>query len=248
MVLEVEVGFAIAVLGLSGCILFLFDRNLQARPAPWAGFFLGAFLYIIIHDTTDALLLEPAVRLAYGLPSSLLLAVVGLLLGGGSVSLLLREPSGTDRDWTTVLLFVAIVLALHAALDGIVIAETLRWLAEEEILQPAAIALQVIHRALEGGVIVALMLMARVGKLRIFAVTFYVGLPTVATAAWVPVAPQESLWAMSIFFALVEFGAFLVLLLVGLWPLLSQSGRRVDVARWALGGFLLTLLAHALAH
>ncbi|MFQ5909073.1 MAG: hypothetical protein ACE5JE_09690 [Thermoplasmata archaeon] len=248
MVLEAQVGFVMAVLGLSGCVLFLFERRIQARSAQWLGLFLGVFLYIVVHDLIDTLLLEPAVRVAFGTISSFSLTVIGFLLGGGSAYFLMREHTGNQQEWTTILVLVAAIFALHAAVDGIVVGNILQGLTKEEILLPAAIALQVLHRFLEGGVLVTLMLVAGVRKLRIFAVTFYVGLPMAATSPLVTLAPFATVSALAIVLAYAEASAFFVLLLVALWPALSARGNALQIALWMLVGFLVTLLAHALAH
>ncbi len=143
---------------------------------------------------------------------------------------------------------VALLLALHAAVDGLLIGSALGGVREEDVLEPHAVSLQVLHRALEGGVLVSVMLLAGVRKLRILAATFYVGLPTAVTTPLVLLTRFVVLSSVSVVLSFMEASAFFLLLLIGLWPALSPRVDGWKATAWLLVGFLVTFLAHALAH
>ncbi len=256
MVFEVQVGFALAVLGVLGCILFFFEPRLRTRPAPWLGFFLGVFLYLVLHDLTDAFLLEPTLRFTLrftlGPPLALLtsfgMVILGTALGAVLAVSVLERPRGERDALYPLLLLIALLLATHAAVDGTVVGATLRAARVEDVLNARAIILQVVHRALEGGVLVAFLLFAGVAKPRAFALTFYVGLPLAVTTPAVLVTPFETISAFALLLSFLQTSAFLVLLLRGLWPVLAE---RTDVRMmlpWLFAGLLVALVAHGLAH
>jgi hypothetical protein len=248
MALETEVGLVLALLGLGGCVLFLVAGRLRTSPGLVFAFFLGVFLYLFLHDAADALQSETVVRLRFGPAFSFFLVAAGVLLGGGFVSVALANGSGEGRVGMPLVGSVAGVLALHASADGIVIGTSLASLTPEQVLDAGAFLLQVIHRALEGGVLVAVMLLAGMKRSTIFAAVVFVGLPLAATTTWAAAASLAEATAAYVLLAFVEAGAFLVLFLVGLWPLVLARGERTKAVRWLLVGFLVTLVVHAVAH
>lgn len=248
MVLELQVGIALALFGLLGLVLLAFEGELRVRPAPWIGFFLGVFLYLVIHDLTEAFLLEPTVRATVGHPGSFALMVLGLLLGGGAASLFLRLPAPGGDRWTPVLLLAALALALHSTLDGLGVGATLQLVPLGYVLRPDVVGLQALHRFLEGGVAVVLLLAAGVRKGRVAAITLYVGLPLVLTMPLAPLLSGFLATSVTLLLAFALGGLFFVLLPVGLWPLLSERGSNLRAAQWLLVGFLVAVVAHSLAH
>jgi hypothetical protein len=248
VVLEAEVGFVMAILGLSGCVLIPLRDRVRSHPEAWLALFAGVLLYAVVHDMIDALSAERAVGSLYGRALSLGLIVVGMALGAAAISTFLKRPPASEAGWRPALLALGLVLALHAAVDGFVVGEALRFLAPTDILQPDTVSLQVVHRFLEGGILVAVMLYSGVRNLRIFAAVFYVSLPMAVTSPLVTVAPSLSATAISILLAFMEAGAFLVLFLQALWPATVERGRPLTSIGWLVAGFLIALLAHALAH
>lgn len=254
MVLEAQVGFAMAVLGLGGCVLFLFGSHIRRVPALWIDLFGGVLAYLIVHDLADALLLEPFVRIILtsflfpGSMASLTLIAIGILIGWFTVKAILGPGPRTEGRWTPFLGVIAFLMALHAAVDGVVIGNALQLLREGEVVAPAAIGLQVVHRALEGGIIVAAMLLAGVRNARIFAVTFYVGLPVAVTTPWALYTTFDVISSVGLILAFALVGGFITFLVTGGWSIISERIDMVAAARWVLLGFFIALAAHNLAH
>lgn len=248
MVLEAQVGFAVAALGVLGCLLFLVEGHVKENPGVWGGFFVGVLTYNMVHDLTDALLTESLLRTTMGSPVSLGLVALGLLLGWSLFPLFFREEKVNEFQWRPTLLVLVAVLALHAAVDGVVVGGVLRAALLEDVLRADTIALQVVHRALEGGVLALFLILAGVARLRIFAATFYVGLPLLAMVMLVGVLPFEVTFSITLALSFALAGAFLGLLLLSLWPILSRHGGGLAAVKWILLGFLVTLGAHAFAH
>lgn len=256
MVLEVPVGLALAVMGLLGCALLLFETRLRTRPVPWLGFFLGVLLFLVLHDLTDAFSLEPTLRITLRFTLGPALApvisfgmvVLGTALGAVLATALLDRPHGERGAWYPLLLLLGLLLAIHAAVDGTVVGATLRASSVGDVLEARAIGLQALHRALEGGVLVAFLLYAGVARRRVVALALYVGLPFAVTTPAVLVSPFETFAAFALLLSFLEASAFLVLLLRGLWPVLAEKFTGRTLLPWLLAGLLVTFVAHALAH
>lgn len=247
MVFEVEVAVAMTLLGLLGLLLLPFRRTIRNQPTAWLGFFVGVFLYLVLHDATDAFRNEVVVREAWGPLFSFSLVAIALLVGGGTVTILVRPKHPRENPWPALLLFAGAVLALHASLDALVLADALGALTAAEVLNPGPVALQVVHRFLEGGVLAALFLVARIPDRRLVGGLLYVSLPFLAI---LPAAALDFLQAtvVATFLGFTAVSAFFVLLLVGLWPALSRQWVNVYAAQWLLAGFFATFAAHALGH
>ncbi|MFQ5908519.1 MAG: hypothetical protein ACE5JE_06835 [Thermoplasmata archaeon] len=248
MVLEAQTGFVIALFGLLGLPLVLLAARIREVPGPWLAFFLGVLLYLILHDLTDAFLLESALRVSLGDVGTLSLIAIGLLVGGGAALFLLRGAAERGSLALGVALLVGVLLALHAALDGLVIGILLQTLTEAQVVEAGAIALQGVHRTLEGGLLVIVLLLAGLRMNRIFAAVIFVGLPLVVTAALAPFTPGLSSAAISVLLTFLAAGILFVLLIRGAWTALAPDVGSLRAGPWVLVGFLVALVAHSLAH
>lgn len=248
MVLEAQTGLVLALLGLLGLVFLLFAPRIRRTPGPWLAFFLGVLLYMVVHDLTDAFLLESALRIDLGAPGTLALAALGLLVGGGAALLLLRGASARGRPELGVALLVGLLLALHATLDGLVVGIVLQTLTEAQVAEASAISLQAIHRALEGGLFVVVLLLAHVRTPHIPAAVVYVGLPLAAAAAVAPFTPFLVSTAVTVLLSFLAAGVFFLLFLRGSWAVLAEGVASLRAAPWFLVGFLVALAAHNLAH
>ncbi|MCJ2531630.1 MAG: hypothetical protein LN413_04905 [Candidatus Thermoplasmatota archaeon] len=108
--------------------------------------------------------------------------------------------------------------------------------------------MQAIHRALEGGLLVVVLVLAGVRTNRTFAGLVFVSLPLVATAALAPLAPDLIAASVSVLLGFLAAGAFFVLFLRGSWVVLAEDIGSVRAAPWLLVGFLIGVIAHNLAH
>lgn len=248
MVLEAQTGLVIALFGLLGLTLLLFSPRIRGMPGPWLAFFLGVLLYLIVHDLADALLLESALRVSLGTAGSFSLIALGLLVGGAAALFLLQGATDRGSPALGVALLVGLLLALHATLDGFVVGIALQTLPEVQVFEASAIALQAVHRALEGGLLVVVLLLAGVRANRIFAGVVFVGLPLVATAALAPLTPDLFSASISVLLGFLAAGVFFVLFLRGSWNALADDIGSRWAAPWLLVGFLVGVIAHNLAH
>lgn len=254
MALEPQVGFVMAVLGLGGCLLFLVEGRIRRASTLWVGLFSGVLAYLIAHDLAESLLVEPFVRIALGsflVPgevASLSLIALGVLLGWFTVTTILARGPKSKGSWTPFLAVIALLMALHAAIDGVVIGDSLRFTSEEQVVAPAAIGLQAVHRFLEGGVMVTAMLLAGVRKARIFAVTFYVSLPLAVTTPWALYTTYDVISSGGLVLAFALVSGFITFLVNAGWAALSKRIDLPATARWVLLGFFIALVAHNLAH
>jgi zinc transporter ZupT len=248
VVLEAQTGLVIALFGLLGLPLLLIASRIRQVSGPWLAFFLGVLLYLILHDLTDAFLLESALRVSLGDAGTLSLIALGLLIGGGAALFLLRGAEDRGSLALGVALLVGLLLALHAASDGFVVGIILQTLTEAQVVEATAIALQAVHRALEGGLLVVALLLAGIRMNRIFAGVVFVGLPLVATAALAPFTPDLFSAAISVLLAFLAAGVLFVLLLRGSWTALASDIGSLRAVPWLLVGFLIALVAHNLAH
>lgn len=248
MVLEAQTGLVLALLGLLGLVLLLLAVRIRETPGPWLAFFLGVLLYLIVHDLTDAFRLESILRVSLGAVATIPLIALGLLTGGAAALLLLHGASHRGRHALGVAVLVGLLLALHAALDGLEVGIVLQGLGRSQIVEASAIALQATHRFFEGGILVVVLLLAGVRIPRIFAAVVYVGLPLAAAAALAPLTPDFLSQAITVLLAFLAVGVFAMLFLLGSWTALSKDIGAIRAAPWFLVGFLVTLVAHNLAH
>ncbi|MFQ5919752.1 MAG: hypothetical protein ACE5I4_06895 [Thermoplasmata archaeon] len=248
MVLEAQTGLVIALFGLLGLTLLLVGPRIRDLPGPWLAFFLGVLLYLIVHDLADAFLLESALRVSLGIAGVLALIAVGLLVGGAAALFLLKGSADRGAPALGVAVLVALLLAVHAALDGLVVGIALQTLTQAQVVDPAAIALQAVHRALEGGLLVVVLLLVGTRANRIFAGLVFVSLPLVATAASAPLTPDLISASISVLLGFLAAGVFFVLFLRGAWAALTEEVSRFRSVPWLLIGFLVGVIAHNLAH
>ncbi len=248
MVLEAQTGLVIALFGLLGLTLLLFGPRIRGMPGPWLAFFLGVLLYLIVHDLVDAFLLESALRSALGATGALALVALGLLVGGAAALFLLRGSADRGAPALGVAVLVALLLAVHAALDGLVVGIGLQTFIESQVIEASAIALQAVHRALEGGLLVLVLLLVGVRTNRIFAGLVFVSLPLVAMAALAPFAPDLISASISVLLGFLAAGVFFVLFLRGAWGALTEEVGSFRSVPWLLVGFLVGVIAHNLAH
>ncbi len=144
---------------------------------------------------------------------------LGLLVGGAAALVLLHGASDRGVPALGVAVLIALLLALHATLDGLVVGIALQTLPEAQVVDLSAIALQAIHRALEGGLLVVVLVPASVRTNRTFAGLVFISLPLVATAALAPLTPNLIAASFSVLLGFMAAGAFFVLLLRGSWVL-----------------------------
>lgn len=248
MVLEAQTGLVVALFGILGLTVLLFVPRIRGRPGPWLAFFLGVLLYLIIHDLAEAFLLESALRVSLGGAGTLSLMALGLLMGGAAALVLLQGASDRGVPALGVAALIALLLALHATLDGLVVGIALQTLPEAQIIEPSAIALQAIHRALEGGLLVVVLVLAGVRANRTLAGLVFVSLPLVAGAALAPLTPNLIAASVSVLLGFMAAGAFFVLLLRGSWVVLAEDIGSFRAVPWLLVGFLIGVIAHNLAH
>ncbi|MFQ6013647.1 MAG: hypothetical protein ACE5LS_08425 [Thermoplasmata archaeon] len=246
--LEAQAGLVLALLGLLGLVLLPFASRIRATPGPWLALFLGVLLYLVVHDLIDAFLLESALRLDLGMAGTIALMGLGLFVGGAAALLLLRRASDRGRLELGVAVLVGLVLALHGALDGLVVGITLQILSQAQVVEASAVVLQAVHRTFEGGILVVVLLLAGVRTTRIFAAVVYVGLPLAATAALAPLTPDLVSAAVSVLLGFLAAGVLFVLFLLGAWTALAKEVGSFRAAPWFLVGFLVMLVAHNLAH
>ena len=248
MVLEVQTGLVIALFGLLGLGLLLFRSRIRDTPGPWLAFFLGVLLYLIVHDLADALLLESALRVALGTAGAIALVSLGLLVGGAAALFLLRGSADRGAPALGVAVLVALLLAVHAALDGLVVGISLQTFIEAQVIEASAIVLQAVHRALEGGVLVLVLLLVGVRTNRIFAGLVFVSLPLVASAALAPLVPDLISASISVLLGFLAAGVFFVLFLRSAWTAVTEEVSSFRSVPWFLVGFLVGVIAHNLAH
>ncbi len=248
MVLEAQTGLVIALFGLLGLTLLLFRPRIRDVPGPWLAFFLGILLYLIVHDMVDAFLLESALRVALGAAGAVALVALGLLVGGAAALFLLQGSADRGAPALGVAVLVALLLAVHAALDGLVVGIALQTVIEAQVIEASAIALQAVHRALEGGLLVLVLLLVGIRTNRIFAGLVFVSLPLVATAALAPFAPDLVSASISVLLGFLAAGVFFVLFLRGAWAALTEEVGSFRSVPWLLVGFLVGVIAHNLAH
>lgn len=248
MVLEAQTGLVIALFGILGLTLLLFVPRIRGRPGPWLAFFLGVLLYLIVHDLVEAFLLESALRVSLGGAGTLSLVALGLFVGGAAALFLLQGATDRGAPALGVAVVVALLLALHATLDGLVVGIALQTLPEAQVVEPSAIALQAIHRTLEGGLLVVVLVLAGVRTNRIFAGLVFVSLPLVATAALAPVTPDLISASVSVLLGFLAAGAFFVLFLRGSWVVLAEDIGSFRAVPWLLIGFLVGVITHNIAH
>lgn len=254
MVLELPVALALAVFGLGGLLLYAFVSRIRQAPLPWLGFFGGVLLFLVLHDLTDAFLLEPLLRLLLGTPQfpgiigSFTLIALGLLVGWLLASVLLRWEDDRGPRWRPRIATLALLLALHSAVDGIAVGETLQILPQEAILAPLPGLFQILHRVLEGGILVMAMILVRARWLSTLALTLYVGLPFLVTTPWPLYAPFDIVAGVSLVLAFALLSASVTFTggLLASAPLTrTEWGGTVP---WILLGFIVTVLTHGLAH
>lgn len=248
MVLHVQTALVLAVLGLLGLPLLLFESRIKEKPGAWLAFFLGVLLYLVVHDLTDALLLVSLLRVDLGLGGTLSLMAMGLLVGGVATYILIRGGSDTERVALSVAVLVALLLAVHATLDGLVVGSILPTLPGAQVVEVGAIALQALHRAFEGGILVIVFLLAGVRTTRTFAALLYVGLPLVAGAALAGFTSTLVASAVTVLLAFLLAGVFFLLMLLGSWAALTKEVGTLRATPFFLLGFFLALVAHSLAH
>ncbi|MFQ5552330.1 MAG: hypothetical protein ACE5EW_01160, partial [Thermoplasmata archaeon] len=200
------------------------------------------------HDLVDAFLLESALRGDLGVAGTFTLVAVGLLVGGTASLFLLRGAADRGASALGVAVLVGLLLALHATLDGFVVGIAVQTIPEAQVVEASTIALQAVHRALEGGLLVVVLLLAGIRKNRIFAAVVFVSLPLVATAALASLTPELVSAAITVLLAFMAAGVLFLLLIRGSWTVLAEDIGSLRAAPWLLVGFLVALLAHNLAH
>ncbi len=176
------------------------------------------------------------------------LMALGLLVGGAAALFLLQGATDRGAPALGVAVLVALLLAVHATLDGLVVGIALQTLPEAQVVEPSAIALQAIHRALEGGLLVVVLVLAGVRTNRTFAGLVFVSLPLVAAAALAPLTPDLIAASVSVLLGFMAAGAFFVLFLRGSWVVLAEDIGSFRAVPWLLIGFLVGVITHNIAH
>lgn len=235
---------------LAAILWYLVPRTvLDRRERSW-GFLAGVIAFLALsHSMTVLLVNEPLLAFVVGGGSSLVTAIIGLLLGAGFAWVLFEGPLLRTEPLRLVGASVVFV-ALHSLNDGIVLGGDFVGGAVPAIrIDALVVGATFLHRFLEGSLVI-LAALAAAWRIRVSFAFLSVGLFT-ALGAYIPNllfdpsgggAVAAGL-AVPMLLVGIEAGLGFILLVRGFLPMAMTAGG-TRWAAWCVVGFLAISLMH----